>query len=284
MSPPWTTLVTTAELAAHLDDPDCIVIDCRYVLSDRDKGRAAYDSGHLPGARHAHLEADLCGTPEANSGRHPLPEPARLAERFGAWGITARSRIVACDDSFGSIAARLWWLARWLGHERVALLDGGLAKWKREHRPLTSAPTAVVATQFLARRNDALVAQAAEVARAIREPAALLLDARPEERFLGLSEPFDRIAGHIPTSINRPWEDNLAMSGEFQTAEQLRAEYAELLGGRSAGEVIHLCGSGVTACHSVLAMEIAGLAGSRLFPGSWSEGICDPAHPIVEPA
>lgn len=275
-----TTLISAAGLAAHLRHPDWVVVDCRFSLSDPLAGRRAWERGHIPGARYAHLEEDL-SAPAGPGGRHPLPDPDALAARLRSWGIGDATQVVAYDDSFGSMAGRLWWLLRWLGHDNVALLDGGLPAWKRAGGALSDAPAELSPARFTVRRHDVLQADAAAVLRALEADEALLLDARPEERFAGEIEPFDRVAGHIPGSINRPWEDNLDLSGELLPAAELREEYERLLGGRAPQRVIHLCGSGVTACLNLLAMEHAGLAGSRLYPGSWSEWIEDPARPVA---
>jgi thiosulfate/3-mercaptopyruvate sulfurtransferase len=275
-----TTLADTRILAKHLDDPDWVVVDCRFVLSDPEAGRRAYAAAHVPGARYAHLNEDLAAPVTARSGRHPLPAAEALAERFGAWGIDRGKQVVVCDDSFGAMAARLWWLLRWLGHERVAVLDGGLPKWLREGRPMTAELPVVRAARFEPRRNDALWVDANAVAQGLAQGDVLLLDARAEERFTGEIENLDKIAGHIPGAVNAPYEDNLDFSGEFLSDEVLREHYGALLGGREPGKTLLMCGSGVTACHSLVAMEHAGLAGARLYVGSWSEWITDPARPV----
>lgn len=277
----FTTLVTTAELARHLDDPDWVVFDCRFILNDPEAGRRAYAAGHIPGARYAHLNDDLSGPVTANTGRHPLPDPGLLAGKLGRWGVDAATQVVAHDDSFGAMAARLWWLLRWLGHDAVAVLDGDLRAWLREKRPMTSAEPVVKPRAFSARvRADAWLDSAA-VERLVQTGDGVLLDARAEERFRGEVEPFDRVAGHVPGAISLPFEDNLQPSGRFLPPEELRDLYRHALGDISADRVAHMCGSGVTACHNLLAMEHAGLAGARLYVGSWSEWITDPRRPIA---
>ena len=277
----FTTLVDTATLAAHLGDPQWVVVDCRFVLRDPEAGRRAYAAAHIPGARYAHLNDDLSAPVTAQTGRHPLPDTARLARRLGEWGIDHNKQIVAYDDSSGAIAARLWWLLRWLGHDAVAVLNGDWRVWLRERRPQTADASAVTATTFNPRPGSLPQVKADAVLQTVGTGRALLLDARSEERFRGEVEPFDKVAGHIPGAVNLPFEDNLQPNGCFLPAAALREQYRALLGDRASATVTHMCGSGVTACHNLLAMEHAGLAGSRLYVGSWSEWITDPNRPIA---
>lgn len=275
------TLVDTATLAAHLDDPHWVVVDCRFILTDPDAGRRSYAVGHIPGARYAHLDADLAGPITATSGRHPLPDPDTLARKLGAWGIGNDTQVVVYDDSFGSIAARLWWLLRWLGHEQVALLDGGIPKWRREGRAITDQVVTVTPTRFVPRVNDALRVDAAVVERIGTQPGSRLIDVRAEERFSGEREMLDRVAGHVPGARNVPFDDNLDNPGTYLAPETLRALYADVLGNAAPTDTVVMCGSGVTACHTLLALEHAGLSGARLYAGSWSEWIRDPARPVA---
>lgn len=274
------TLVSTEQLAAHIDSPDWVVFDCRFTLTDPQAGRRAYAAGHIPGARYAHLDDDLSSPITASSGRHPLPDPEQLAAKLGAWGVGPDTQVVVYDDSFGSMAVRMWWLLRWLGHDAVALLDGGIPKWHREKRPLSEELPAISATTFTARPAREVWVDAAEVEAARHDRARLILDARPEMRFTGEIEPLDKVAGHIPCSCNWSFEENLDMGGTYLPLDELREAYEKLLAGRDPASVIHTCGSGVTACHNILAMEAAGFAGSKLYPGSWSEWIRDPARPV----
>lgn len=276
-----TTLVDTATLAAHLDDPHWIVVDCRFILTDPDAGRRSYAVGHIPGARYAHLDADLAGPITATSGRHPLPDVDTLARKLGAWGIGNDTQVVVYDDSFGSIAARLWWLLRWLGHEQVALLDGGIPKWKREGRAITDQVVTVTPTRFVPRVNDALRVDAAVVERIGTQPGSRLIDVRAEERFSGEREMLDRVAGHVPGARNVPFDDNLDNPGTYLAPETLRALYADVLGDAAPADTVVMCGSGVTACHTLVALEHAGLSGAKLYVGSWSEWIRDPARPVA---
>jgi thiosulfate/3-mercaptopyruvate sulfurtransferase len=277
-----TTLVDTHTLARHLDDPRWVVVDCRFVLTDPEAGRRAYAAGHIPGARYAHLNEDLSSPVTATSGRHPLPDPATLAAKLGAWGIDGTKQVVVYDDTFGAMASRLWWLLRWLGHEAVAVLDGGLPKWQRENLPITKETPVIAPAKFKPRVNDALWVDATTVERAIGSDGVRLLDARAEERFTGDVETLDKVAGHIPGAISAPYEDNLDFSGEFLSDEALREHYEAILRGTAPKDVLLMCGSGVTACHSILALEHAGLSGARLYPGSWSEWITDPRRPVAK--
>lgn len=276
------TLVSTEDLARHLEDPQWVVFDCRFTLTDPEAGRRAYAEGHIPGARYAHLDEDLSGPiVPGRTGRHPLPDPAVLADKLYNWGVGVNKQVVVYDDSFGAIAVRMWWLLRWLGHPAVALLDGGLPKWKREMRPLTIEVPQSVKGNCVCLPEASQIVTAEDVLRVIQGSDELIIDARPERRFTGEFEPLDPVAGHVPGAINRNFEDNLDIDGTFLPPEALRENYQSLLNGRPPWKVIHMCGSGVTACHNLLAMEIAGLPASRLYPGSWSEWITDPQRPVA---
>ena len=279
-TPPRTTLVSTAEAQAHLDDPRWILFDCRHDLADVEAGRRAYAVSHLPGARLAHLDEHLSATKTGRNGRHPLPDPQAFARWLGEQGVGAGSQVIAYDASGGYYAARLWWMLRWLGHDAVAVIDGGFPAWERESRPLTAAVPQPVAATFVARPRDDLRVDAQRVLAAIGSSSMQVVDARTPERFAGRNETLDPVGGHIPGAINRLFMLNLEADGRFKPADTLRAEFRALLGSRPAAEVVHQCGSGVTACHNLLAMEMAGLAGSRLYPGSWSEWCADPARPV----
>lgn len=275
------TLVSTEDLAAHLEDPNWVVLDCRFTLTDTEAGRQAYLKSHIPGARYVHLDEDLSGPVGEKTGRHPLPDPQVLNEKLCQWGVGVNKQVVVYDDSFGAMAVRLWWLMRWLGHPGVALLDGGFPKWTREKRPLSTEPPVPHKTACAYLPEPSRIVTADEILRASQTGEQLILDARPDRRFSGEFEPLDPVAGHVPGAINRPFEDNLNLDGTFQPPEALREEYQALLKGRAPWQVLHMCGSGVTACHNILAMEIAGLPGSRLYPGSWSEWITDPKRPVA---
>lgn len=278
----FTTLINPAQLAEHIDDPQWIIFDCRFTLTDAAAGKRAYKEGHISGAHYAHLNEDLSGPITSTSGRHPLPDPELLANKFSAWGVDERKQVVVYDASFGAMAARLWWLLRWLGHHNVALLDGGLPRWQREGFPISTDICTAKTTKFRARLNAGLVVDAGEIERIRTDNNYRLFDARAEERFSGAVEPLDKIAGHIPGAINLPWEDNLDFGGNFQTPEELQESYAHQLGRVVPEHVIHMCGSGVTACHNIIAMEHAGLRGAKLYAGSWSEWITDPNRAVAK--
>lgn len=278
----FSTVVSTEQLAQQVNDPAWIVIDCRFTLTNTEAGRAAYARGHLPGARYAHLDQDLAGPKNGSNGRHPLPDAQAFAQKLGAWGIDAKTQVVVYDDSFGAIAVRLWWMLRWMGHDAVALLDGGLPKWQREQRPLTADLPQVTPKVFTAQVRHDMVVDTDAVLTATSTHAALIVDARAEMRFIGEIEPLDPVAGHVPGAKNLPFDDNLAMDGTLLPAAELRERYTELLDGKSPEQVIHMCGSGVTTCHNLLAMEIAGLKGGKLYAGSWSEWVADPSRPVAK--
>jgi len=275
-----TALVATETLAAHLDDLRWIVFDCRHDLGHPNAGREAYLSSHLPGARFMHMDEDLAGPLTGSNGRHPLPDPATFAAKLGAAGVGRDSQVVAYDAQGGASAARLWWMLRWLGHDAVAVLDGSLGKWRREERPETAALPRITSARFEPHPRPDTV-DVGFVASHLRDPAVKLVDARSAERYRGEAEPIDPVAGHIPGSVNRFVGDNLGTGSVFKPAAQLRAEWQALLAGMPAEGIVHSCGSGVAACHNLLAMEIAGLSGSRLYPGSWSEWCADPRRPYV---
>jgi len=276
---PHTTLLSTAQLAAHLDDPAWVVFDCRHDLANPDSGALAYAAAHIPGARFLHLDRDLSAPKSGKNGRHPLPDPQAFMRTLGAAGVDSNKQVVAYDGQTGVYAARLWWMLRWLGHENVALLDGGYAKWRHEARPVSAAPTQTVPAHFSGRPR-ALAVDADEVLRSIGRPGRVLIDARAPGRYRGENETLDPVGGHIRGALNRYFMDNLDEHGCFKPAAELRPAFAALLGDAPPEAVVHSCGSGVSACHNLLAMEIAGLHGSRLYPGSWSEWCSDPTRPI----
>ncbi len=276
----FTTLIATAELARCIDDPDLVVVDCRYDLADPDAGERAYRQGHLPRAQFMHVDRDLTGIKTGANGRHPLPRVSAFAATLGRAGIDDATQVVAYDQNSGMWASRLWWLLRWLGHERVAVLDGGLDKWTRESRAITRDPPSVRPAIFVP-QAPAPVASTAEILASLSSRSLKVLDARAAERFRGDVEPIDPVAGHIPGALNRPYSDNLSSEATFKPAAELNREFSALLDGTAPASVVHQCGSGVIACHNALAMAIAGLPGSRLYPGSWSEWIADPTRPIA---
>jgi thiosulfate/3-mercaptopyruvate sulfurtransferase len=276
----YSTLITTEALARHIDDPAFLVVDCRHDLADVSAGEQAYREAHLPGAAFTHLDRDLSGVKTGRNGRHPLPEVGTLADTFGRMGIDAERQVIAYDQASGVWASRLWWLLHWLGHDAAAVLDGGFDRWRAEGRPVTRVVPAFRAATFVPQAPTP-IASADEILRHLDDGTLQVLDARAPERYRGDVEPIDPVAGHIPGARNRPYTENLTPEGGFKPTQQLRSEYSALLAGRPATSVVHQCGSGVTACHNVLAMTIAGLPGSRLYPGSWSEWVADSARPVA---
>jgi len=273
------TLVSVAQLQAQLGNPDWCVVDVRHQLADVGHGQRAYAESHIPGAFFLHCDRDLSGPMNGRNGRHPLPDPQVLAARLGSIGIDRQTQVVVYDDAQGMIAGRLWWLLRWLGHDAVAVLDGGWQAWQAAGAAVDAMlPVAKPATFAPTLREHAV--DLAFITGQLATPTHCLVDGRANDRFRGENETIDPVGGHIPGAINRFFRDNLADDGRFKPAEQLAAEWRELLAGMPPTQVVHYCGSGVSACHNLLAMEIAGLAGSRLYGGSWSEWCADPARPV----
>ena len=275
----WTTLVQAETLSNGLARPDLVVLDCRFDLADTGAGEHAWMQAHIPGARYAHLDRDLSGATRNAAGRHPWPDAADFVERLGRWGITPQTQVVAYDADSGAFAARAWFLLRALGHEKAAVLDGGWKRWTALGLPVDSKLPVPIATRYEAGFDQRRILDAAQVADALRA-GDLLLDARAPARFRGEEERLDRVAGHVPGAVNRPLTDNLA-DGRFKTPGQLAGEFRALLDGRPPNRVIAMCGSGVTACHHLLAMERAGMPGARLFAPSWSGWISDPERPVA---
>ncbi len=274
-------LITPQGLAASLGDQRLRVIDLRHDLMKPGAGRAAWQAGHVPGAIHLDLDLDLSGTRNGRNGRHPLPDPLDLAAHLGLAGIGDADRVVVYDDAGGAFAARLWWMLRWLGHQAVSVLDGGWQAWTVAGLPQSMEAAKPIATVFTPRAPQPWTVDASGLAAGLAAGSLLLVDARAPERFRGEVEPIDPVAGHIPGARNRFMRLNLDDDGCFKPAAALRAEFEALLAGRPVAELICQCGSGVTACHNLLALEVAGLPGARLYPGSWSEWCSDPARPVA---
>lgn len=277
-----TTLIGAEALRAALSGATPpVVLDAGFDLADPAAGERSYREGHLPGARYVHLDRDLSGPKTGRNGRHPLPTREAFAAAVGALGIAPQTQVVVYDRQGAMFAARPWWMLRWLGHEAVAVLDAGLAAWLAAGGTLESTPPAVTPQPpYPARPSLAPSVDAATLLQ--RLGRVRLIDARAPERFRGEVEPLDAQAGHIPGALNRFFKDNLAADGRFKPREQLRTEFERLLGSRPVDEVVHQCGSGATACHNLLAMEAAGLSGSLLYPGSWSEWSADPQRPVAK--
>ena len=271
----FTTLIQSTDLQRILDRDSTIVIDVRFSLADPAEGSALYASGHIPGASYLHLDNDLSGDLTPSTGRHPLPDVDTFADTLRRCGAGGQSQIIAYDQGSGAFAARLWWLCKWLGHEQVAVLDGGLAAWQTEGFSIDQAVPALPHGDLKPCLRDGLCVTAAELKQAMERDSVVLIDARATERFRGEVEPIDRVAGHIPGAINVPFTGNLGASGTFLTPTRLAERHT------SEGDTVHMCGSGVTACHNILATVLAGHAMPRLYAGSWSEWITDPTRAVA---
>jgi thiosulfate/3-mercaptopyruvate sulfurtransferase len=276
----FTTLISTAALAAHLNDPAFAIVDCRYKLDDAKWGEREHEVAHIPGAVYVDLGRDLAGPKSGTNGRHPLPDRHALAQTFGRLGITSGIQVAAYDQDNGMYASRLWWMLRWLGHDAVAVLDGGFAKWKAEGQPTKSGAERRQTREFSGVPREGMSADVGEVAARLATSEWQLVDARAPERFRGETEPIDKTPGHIPGAKNHFFQWNLDERGLFRTPEELRAKMKESFGDTPADRIVCYCGSGVTACHNLLALEHAGLRGAKLYAGSWSEWSADPARPV----
>jgi len=275
-------LLTSVEtLRSIITDDDVRVVDCRFSLNEPAAGLKQYHEGHIPGAIFADLDKDMAAPVQRGTGRHPLPEPAHFARRLGELGISQQNRVVAYDQASGALAARFWWMLRWLGHENVSLLDGGMARWAEFELPVESGQVEFDATVFHAESKMALVLTTDDIVAAAENPEQLqLVDARDRERFDGLKEPIDAIAGHIPGTLNVPFSESLNENGTWKSAEDLRTLWEEALGENFGSPWSVMCGSGVTACHLVASGLRAGLPEPRVYVGSWSEWITDPGRAI----
>jgi len=278
----FTTLISVADLKNLIAKGDVFVADCDFDLAAPDAGRAAYAGGHVPGARYFHLDDDLSGPMSGTNGRHPLPDPEQFAARLRAEGLNAGQQVVAYDAAGGPYAARLWWLLRWVGHDAVAVLDGGKQAWEAAGEALESGPGgAITMGSFSAKAPDPkATVDVAQVLANIETGERLVIDARTPERFRGDPNPLDPVSGHIPGARNRWFKDNLDAAGRFKAPAVLAADFAGVLADTAPGAVVLQCGSGVTACHNALAMAVAGMEGAKLYPGSWSEWIVDESRPV----
>jgi thiosulfate/3-mercaptopyruvate sulfurtransferase len=280
----FSTLISVADLSANLQTPDWLIVDCRFDLARPDAGEEAYRGGHIPGAVYAHLDRDLASAVTAATGRHPLPTAQQFADTLGRWGATPESQVIAYDADNSAFAARLWWLLRrWIGHRAVAVLDGGFKAWMAADLPVTQDIPVRPATEYPVKPDRTAWLDANEVAERVKRNDWLLLDARGPDRYAGKVEPIDPVAGHVPGAHNHPFALNLAATGHFLPPGELRARFEKSQAGVSDAHTIVMCGSGVTACHSLLALEVAGKQGAKLYAGSWSEWIRDPARPVSRP-
>ncbi|UTW08508.1 sulfurtransferase [Pseudomonas benzenivorans] len=280
---PLAQLMTSAALAARLQQPDLLILDCRFALDDPRYGQRSFASGHIPGAQFADLEQDLSGPVQTGvTGRHPLPAPDALLERLRQWGLNQNSEVVLYDDGPGAFAARAWWLLAWLGkRDGVYLLDGGLKAWRTAGQALSQDQPSRPRGDFSGEPDEHLVISAEQLQQRLGQPQLTLLDARALPRFRGDVEPLDPVAGHIPGAQCAAFNDNLDGDGHFLRSEPLRQRFAAQLGPRPASELVAYCGSGVTACHNLFALCLAGYPLAPLYAGSWSEWITDPARPVA---
>jgi thiosulfate/3-mercaptopyruvate sulfurtransferase len=274
------TLISTTVLASHLDDPAYAIVDCRAKLDDLDWGANEHAKAHIPGAVFADLTHDLSGPKSGTNGRHPLPDPQTLVQLFSRLGIASGIQVVAYDQENGMFASRLWWTLRWLGHDAVAVLDGGFKAWTAEGRPTESGEVRRAPREFAGSPRAGMVVDVQTVASRLGAGGPQLLDARAPERYRGDTEPIDKVGGHIPGAKNHFFQWNLDEQGRFRTPEELRARIRTSTGDVPADQIVCYCGSGVTACHNLLAMEHAAIPGAKLYPGSWSEWSSDPNRPI----
>ncbi|AOK31416.1 3-mercaptopyruvate sulfurtransferase [Burkholderia singularis] len=279
----YTTLISADNLAERLAAApgSVLVFDCRFDLTDPGAGEQAYAAGHIPGAHYLHLDRDLSGPKTGTNGRHPLPARDALAETLKARGLEQNQQVVAYDAQGGMYAARLWWLLRWLGHDSVAVLDGGLQAWQAAGQPSTQDAPQASAGNFRALAPLATVVDAQTVLANLTAKDRIVIDARAADRYRGENETLDRVGGHIPGALNRFFKDNLTADGRFKSGHELREAFQALLGATPPNRAILQCGSGVTACHNALAMEIAGLHDAALYAGSWSEWSADPSRPVA---
>ena len=277
----WETLIDAAALRDALGDPLLTVVDCRFDLADTGRGERAWRGGHIPGAHYAHLDRDLSDLGRRGRGRHPLPDASAFCTSLARWGVTPAHQVVAYDDNGGMFAARLWWMLRLLGHRAVAVLDGGIAAWQAAGGALSQAVPVAGGGRYDGTFDAQMIASVQELEAGLTPNDGVLLDARAGERFRGEVELLDPRAGHIPGARNRPFMQNLEADGRFQPREVLAAQFQALLGDRSPAAVVHMCGSGVSACHNLLAMDHAGLTGSRVYAGSWSEWVSVPERAVA---
>jgi len=275
-----TTLISTHVLAEHLVSPSWLIADCRYNLNDASWGLAQYETAHIPGAVFIDVAHDLAGRRTGTNGRHPLPPVEDMTTTFGRLGIADDVQVIAYDQDAGAFASRLWWMLRYLGHDAVAVLDGGFAKWTHEGRPVRGGVETRRSGTFTPRLRKEMRVTVDETLAHLGDPSVLLIDARSPDRYAGKPDPLDTIYGHIPGARNRYYRDNVTDAGTMRSGRELRTDFEKVLAGNPAGHAVMYCGSGITACHNLLAMEHAGLRGARLFAGSWSEWESDPNRPV----
>lgn len=277
----YNTILSVETLQENLNNPTWAILDCRFYLQETERGYQEYLASHIPGAIYIHLDRDLSGEIiPGKTGRHPLPDSQTFAERLSSWGIDNSTQVIAYDNMGGAIAARLWWMLRWVGHDQVAVLDGDWQAWSKQGSPVESGENWRERREFQAREHPEYIATVEEVEQVREDDNYMLLDARSPQRYWGLEEPIDSKAGHIPGAVTAPYENNLTLEGYFLSADELRERFEVLLEGVPPAQVIMYCGSGVTSAHNLIAMMVAGYEMGLLYPGSWSEWITDPARPV----
>lgn len=278
----YSSIISADLLQQHLDDSRWRVVDCRFNLKEPDEGLSLYQMEHIPNAIYAHLDHDLSSPVTSTSGRHPLPDVEKFKQTLGRWGIDHNTQVVVYDDAAGSYAARLWWMLRWLGHDAVAVLDGGFGLWKQQSLPTTSVTPQIEPVIFTGKPDMTMVMDGNELEKSLKASAVCLIDVRDPKRYLGIEEPIDKVAGHVPGAINAPWKSNVDERGMYLSKAQLHDHFTKIL--RNAGDdktIVVMCGSGVTACHSLVALDYIGVSDAKLYPGSWSEWITRPQRPVA---
>lgn len=280
----YTTIISVSDLAQHINEKHWLIVDCRFSLNDTNYGRDAFAASHIPNAIYAHLDDDLSGEIiPGKTGRHPLPTLAETSALFSSWGIDANTQVVAYDDKGGAIASRLWWMLQWLGHEKVAVLNGGWQAWQQEDHSTSTETTERTPSQFEAKPKMHFIVDADTVDQIRQDESYVLIDSRAATRYRGEQEPIDPIAGHIPGAHNAPFADNLTADKTFKSAEELRNRFRTIIGEKGVDRnTVFYCGSGVTACHNILAFRHAGLGDPKLYPGSWSDWITNPDRPVAK--
>ncbi len=276
------TLISANELNGILDQKKLTIIDCRHALADTESGRNAYKESHIPNALFAHMDEDLSGEiVKGKTGRHPFPPIEKIVKKLSDWGIEASSQVVVYDASNGGLAARLWFILKWLGHENVAVLNGGWKYWLEQKLPTTAEIRTPTPTSFVAKPNQDLIVDVQFMEANINTPELIYIDSRTAERYRGEQEPIDPVAGHIPSALSAPWTENVDSDGLFLDKKSLAKRFIKILENQPKGNTIFYCGSGVTACHNLLAMHHLGITSPKLYPGSWSEWIVDENREVV---
>ena len=278
----YKTIINYKDLMLNIDNRDFVIFDCRCDIKDSKYGIESYTEGHIKNSIFVDTDSDLASKKTTSSGRHPLPDPELLASKLAQWGLSSDKQAIVYDDVSGAFASRMWWTLKWMGHEKVAVLDGGLEEWIKQGGKLVTTQTTFERGTFTAAVNDSMQVLLDEVEDAQYKMGRIIIDARSKERYQGLKDPVDPVAGHVPGAVSHPFKNNLTNDGIFKPSTELRHIYSKILADTPISSVISMCGSGVTACHNILAMEIAGLSGAKLYVGSWSEWITDSSRPIAK--